>query len=128
MGKLPSVLSVLSPHPRILHSSVYATSIEPILSAALSPSAPDRPLRIAVVGAGQSSSEVLLDLYSRLSNPLATNGRPVELDMIYRKGALKPSDDSPFANEIFDPACMCFDPSYLKSWYSRVCFVTQPPI
>ncbi|CAL1704677.1 unnamed protein product [Somion occarium] len=104
VGKLPSVLSVLSPHPRILHSSVYATSIEPILSAALSPSAPDRPLRIAVVGAGQSSSEVLLDLYSRLSNPLATNGRPVELDMIYRKGALKPSDDSPFANEIFDPA------------------------
>lgn len=58
-----------------------------------------RPLRIAVVGSGQSAAEVTLNLRERLS------GTCHEIDMIMRRGSLKPSDDSPFANEIFDPAC-----------------------
>jgi L-ornithine N5-oxygenase len=64
-----------------------------------------RALRIAVLGSGQSSAEVLLDLRSRLASiPIEGEGpQEHQLDMIIRKGSLKPSDDSPFANEIFDP-------------------------
>lgn len=104
-AKIPSSLSLISSYPHVIHSSVYATSIDPILSTVLTPEATDRPLRIAVIGSGQSSSEVVLDLHSRLSNSPAANGRQCFVDMIFRKGSLKPSDDSPFANEIFDPAC-----------------------
>lgn len=103
-AKMPSSLSLLS-HPHVLHSSAYATSVESILSNVLTPEASDRPLRIAVVGSGQSSSEVVLDLHNRLSNSPAASGRRCVIDMLFRKGSLKPSDDSPFANEIFDPAC-----------------------
>jgi len=62
-----------------------------------------RALRVAVIGSGQSAAEVTLDLRARLS------GMPTEtrhhINMLIRKGSLKPSDDSPFANEIFDPSC-----------------------
>ncbi|OCH93413.1 hypothetical protein OBBRIDRAFT_749649 [Obba rivulosa] len=97
--KLPPTISLLCPHPRIIHSSRYATSVDQLLDS-LSPTR--RPLRIAVIGSGQSAAEVTLDLHSRLSS---TSGgdQPHEIDMIFRKGSLKPSDDSPFANEIFDP-------------------------
>ncbi|KAG8959619.1 hypothetical protein FRC03_007709 [Tulasnella sp. 419] len=73
-----------------IHTSSYVTSIPQIIET--SPG----PLKVAVIGSGQSSSEVLLDLRSRL--PPGSS-----IDMIFRKGSLKPSDDSPFANEIFDP-------------------------
>ena len=48
-----------------------------------------------------------MDLYERLADIApGTSGRH-QLDLIFRKGSLKPSDDSPFANEIFDPASTC---------------------
>ena len=62
--------------------------------------APLRATRIAVVGGGQSSAECLMDLYRRLE-ALPSGGH--QIDMIIHKGSLKPSDDSPFVNEIFDP-------------------------
>ncbi|KZV70245.1 hypothetical protein PENSPDRAFT_665177 [Peniophora sp. CONT] len=101
-ARIPAALSTVLPHPRILHSSAYATSIGAILSRlATRP----LPLRIAVIGAGQSGAEVLMDLYERLADiaPNSLGGRH-QLDLLFRKGSLKPSDDSPFANEIFDPA------------------------
>lgn len=57
-------------------------------------------IRIAVIGGGQSSAECLIDLYRRLE---ASPNRGHQIDMIIHRGSLKPSDDSPFVNEIFDP-------------------------
>ncbi len=62
-------------------------------------------LRVAVIGAGQSAAEVTLNLRERLRSIPAPAGRH-QIDMIIRKGALRPSDDTPFANEIFDPQGM----------------------
>ncbi|KAI1795864.1 L-lysine 6-monooxygenase (NADPH-requiring)-domain-containing protein [Ganoderma leucocontextum] len=98
--KLPPALSVLSPHPRIIHSASYISSADAFFSSLRSTS---QPLRIAVIGAGQSSTEVLLDLHNRLNSLPISGGNKHELDMIFRKGSLKPSDDTPFSNEIFDP-------------------------
>ena len=61
-------------------------------------------MRIAVVGAGQSAAEVTLNLHDRLSRITAPGGRH-RIELIIRRGAPRPSDDSPFANEIFDPEC-----------------------
>ncbi|PPR03628.1 hypothetical protein CVT24_007744 [Panaeolus cyanescens] len=100
-GGSPRVPTFLAPHttnPRVIHSSAYATSIGAILDSLKV----SRPLRVAVIGSGQSAAEVTLDLRSRLS-AIPVAGRH-EIEMLIRKGSLKPSDDSPFANEIFDPA------------------------
>ncbi|TBU35962.1 L-lysine 6-monooxygenase (NADPH-requiring)-domain-containing protein [Dichomitus squalens] len=99
--KLPPALSVLWPHPRIVHTSSYISSADGFFSTLPHTS---EPLRIAVIGAGQSSTEIILDLHSRLNAVPISGGRKHELDMIFRKGSLKPSDDSPFSNEIFDPS------------------------
>jgi len=99
-AKLPAILSLVIPHPRIIHSSTYATSIPPILASISNSKPVDRVRRIAVIGAGQSSAEILLNLHSRLS----AGPTKWEVDLIFRKGCMKPSDDSPFANEIFEPS------------------------
>jgi L-ornithine N5-oxygenase len=69
-----------------------------------------KPTRICVIGSGQSAAEVFIDVRSRLSEmgPIVRDIEEVdrhEIDLIVRKGSLKPSDDSPFSNEIFDPEC-----------------------
>ncbi|TFK42521.1 L-lysine 6-monooxygenase (NADPH-requiring)-domain-containing protein [Crucibulum laeve] len=104
---IPKVLSPLVKHPKVLHSSAYCITIGPILDSLAKQA---RALRIAVVGSGQSAAEVTLDLRQRLG-VIPTTGSCHEVDMIIRKGSLKPSDDSPFANEIFDPAST-------DAWYS----------
>jgi len=65
----------------------------------------NRPLRIAVLGSGQSAAEVLLDLHQRLTGMGVDAGQAHDLHLIIRGGSLKPSDDSPFVNEIFNPEC-----------------------
>ncbi|KDR81670.1 hypothetical protein GALMADRAFT_221537 [Galerina marginata CBS 339.88] len=104
--RIPPVLSSVVKHPHIVHSSSYATSISKILGTL---SGTSRDLRLAVIGSGQSAAEVTMDLRRRLSNIPSVCRHQV--DMLIRKGALKPSDDSPFANEIFDPAAT-------DTWYS----------
>ena len=74
---------------RLIHSSSYLHSISRLL-----PSRVD-PYRIAVIGGGQSSAEIFSDLQSRYPNSCT--------DLIIRDHALRPSDDSPFVNEIFNP-------------------------
>ncbi|OQU93720.1 hypothetical protein CLAIMM_00198 [Cladophialophora immunda] len=76
-------------HDRILHSSEYNTRISRVL--------PDRDQNyiIAVVGGGQSAAEVFNDLHHRYPN--------ARTRLIIRDSALRPSDDSPFVNEVFDP-------------------------
>jgi L-ornithine N5-oxygenase len=47
------------------------------------------------VGSGQSAAEIFNDLQSRYPNSRTT--------LVIKDTALRPSDDSPFVNEIFDP-------------------------
>lgn len=72
---------------RIVHSSRYLEHLR--ANPAL------RPRRVAVIGGGQSAAEVYMDLVQRFDE--------ASVSLIMRGGALKPSDDSPFVNEIFNP-------------------------
>lgn len=76
-------------HPRIMHSAQYAYRIPEILKDR------ERPYRIAVVGSGQSAAEVFQALHSQYPNS--------ETRLVIKGAALKPSDDSPFVNEVFNP-------------------------
>jgi L-ornithine N5-monooxygenase len=88
--KIPQPFLALAGNRRAFHSSTYLPSI-----AALG--LPDAPAtRIAVIGRGQSAAEIALDLHNRFSH--------ARIDMITRGFALRPADDTPFANEIFNPA------------------------
>lgn len=64
------------------------------------------PLKIAVIGAGQSAAETLLETYNRIK-PFLTHldsfNVGVEIDLIIKQGNLRPSDDSPFSNQVFNP-------------------------
>ncbi|MBO4122676.1 SidA/IucD/PvdA family monooxygenase [Cupriavidus gilardii] len=73
---------------RVVHSSAYLDRIAQYRDDTA-------PRRIAVVGGGQSAAEVFMDLVKRYPSS--------EVAMVMRGGALKPSDDSPFVNEIFSP-------------------------
>lgn len=99
-GGSPSIPVALQPvftsSKRVIHSSTYTSLIPSVLSEISA----NKSLRIAVIGSGQSGAEVTLDLRERLSS---IPGGSHQIDLILRKGSLKPSDDSPFANEIFDP-------------------------
>ena len=76
-------------HSRILHSSEYSNRIGKVLPPR------DKPYTIAVIGSGQSAAEVFNDLQSRY--PKASTR------LIFRDTAMRPSDDSPFVNEVFNP-------------------------
>ncbi|KAF9517902.1 hypothetical protein BS47DRAFT_1389362 [Hydnum rufescens UP504] len=112
---------------RIIHTSVYARFIDQTsLSISVRFRAPNSsqganvsPLRIAVVGGDQSTAEALLNLHGGLSSiplhhdnhgevSLDASTRAHSIDLIIRKGSLKPSDDSPFTDEIFDLASTNF--------------------
>lgn len=87
--KYPSTIAPSLPHPRLLHSSHYSTTIRTLLPS------PDGQYRVAVVGGGQSAAEIFHDLQTRYPS--------ARTSLFIRAHALKPSDDSPFVNEIFDP-------------------------
>ncbi|WP_268800674.1 lysine N(6)-hydroxylase/L-ornithine N(5)-oxygenase family protein [Pseudomonas huanghezhanensis] len=80
---------------RVLHSSRYRGGIESVLGsfAGVRGSA---PVKVAVVGGGQSAAEIFEDLASRFDH--------VDATLVIRGTALKPSDDSPFVNQIFNPS------------------------
>ncbi|KAF3938011.1 hypothetical protein ABW19_dt0208944 [Dactylella cylindrospora] len=77
-------------HPRMVHSSQYSSRVPQTLSDA------NAPYRIGVIGAGQSAAETFTDVASKYPNATTT--------LFIRGDALKPSDDSPFVNEIFNPS------------------------
>jgi L-ornithine N5-monooxygenase len=85
---VPSIFEKIADDPRLLHSSRYLNAIEAV-------GLEGKASRVAVIGGGQSATEVTVDLHSRF--PAAT------IDLIFRGHALKPSDSSPFVNEIFNP-------------------------
>ena len=75
-------------HPRVIHSSRYMKVGEALTDKT-------KPYHIAVVGSGQSAAEIFNDLPTRYPNAKEI--------MIIKGSSLRPSDDSPFVNEIFDP-------------------------
>ncbi|EER23633.1 PAK- GC kinase Sid1 [Coccidioides posadasii str. Silveira] len=73
----------------VIHSSGYLNSITELLKHEAA------EYRVAVVGGGQSAAEICEDLSSRYPRS--------KISLIARGASLRPSDDSPFVNEIFDP-------------------------
>lgn len=92
MGGAPQVPEAFEgvSDPRIVHSSQYRGRVDTLLADR------GRRARVAVVGGGQSAAEIFEDLTQRFPQ--------VDASMILRGTALKPSDDSPFVNEIFNPS------------------------
>ena len=87
IGGKPSIPECFEPlrnDSRVFHSNSYLRDIARHETAK----------RIAVVGAGQSAAEIFMDLHNRSNAP--------HVDLIMRARAIKPSDDSPFVNEIFN--------------------------
>lgn len=81
---IPEQFRHLRDDARIFHSSSYLRRI----------SAHPHAARIAVVGAGQSAAELFMDLHGRYGSS--------SVDLIMRARSIRPSDDSPFVNEIFN--------------------------
>lgn len=87
---IPDCFQAMAGNERVFHSSRYLDGI-----GAVAPEGRPRR-RIAVIGGGQSAAEILLDLHARFPR--------IGIDLIFRGQALKPADDTPFVNEIFNPA------------------------
>lgn len=83
-ANVPEVFRPLHGDTRVFHSSRYRAGIERL----------PRARKVAVIGAGQSAAEIFLDLQGR--------GDDMQVDLVMRARAIKPSDDSPFVNEIFN--------------------------
>ncbi|OWQ90999.1 ornithine monooxygenase [Roseateles aquatilis] len=83
-ANIPEAFRPLHGDARVFHSSRYLAGIERL----------PRARRIAVLGAGQSAAEIFLDLQGRAED--------MQVDLIMRARSIKPSDDSPFVNEIFN--------------------------
>lgn len=98
--RIPPALSLVLDHPHFAHSSKYALAIPAALESVVGSLSSPRPLSCAVVGSGQSAAEVTINLRDRLCS---IPGGAHQVEMIFRKGSMKPSDDTPFSNEIFDP-------------------------
>lgn len=84
-ASIPDAFAGLRNDQRVFHSSTYLRSI------AKHPQC----RRIAVIGAGQSAAEIFMDLHGR--------DEKLQVDLVMRARSIKPSDDSPFVNEIFNP-------------------------
>ncbi|MBD9425537.1 lysine N(6)-hydroxylase/L-ornithine N(5)-oxygenase family protein [Pseudomonas sp. PDM15] len=83
---VPEAFRPLKGDARVMHSSSYLERIQ----------ACGEPKRLAVVGSGQSAAEIFSDLCGRYPS--------AEVSLVMRAQALRPADDSPFINEIFDPS------------------------
>lgn len=86
---VPAAFARLPRDPRLFHSSRYLRAIARLGLEGKSGAT------VAVVGAGQSAAEIALDLHGRFPD--------VTIDMLFRGTTLKPADDTPFVNEIFNP-------------------------
>ncbi|MGY3453931.1 lysine N(6)-hydroxylase/L-ornithine N(5)-oxygenase family protein [Bradyrhizobium sp. USDA 4353] len=85
---IPAMFRAIASDRRMVHTSGYLES--PVIGEMKG-----RAPRVAVIGGGQSAAEVTLDLSERHPD--------VRIDLVFRGHALKPSDSSPFVNEIFNP-------------------------
>ncbi|KAK1759973.1 L-ornithine N(5)-monooxygenase [Echria macrotheca] len=91
VGGQPSIPKLFpARHPRVIHSSQYAHRVPTLLRDS------SAPYRVAVIGAGQSAAEIFRNVQNLYPNS--------KTSLIMRSEFLKPSDDSPFVNSIFNPA------------------------
>ncbi|POS86927.1 hypothetical protein EPUL_003081 [Erysiphe pulchra] len=90
VGGKPMIPRELTGIKNVSHSSQFINSIKKIHSQGVS-----QKIRFAVVGGGQSAAEIFDHLWSIFPES--------EILMIIKGASLRPSDDSPFVNEIFDP-------------------------
>lgn len=88
-ARIPEMFVPLKNHPHVFHHSRYLSAMQTL------PCNQGKPMRIAIVGSGQSAAEAFIDLNDSYPS--------VKVEMILRSSALKPADDSPFVNEIFAP-------------------------
>ncbi|OCK85810.1 hypothetical protein K432DRAFT_317636 [Lepidopterella palustris CBS 459.81] len=77
-------------HPRVIHSSQFSYVAPKLLKD------PQFQYKIAVVGSGQSAAEIFDNLHSYYPR--------ARTSLLIKGAALRPSDDSPFVNEIFNPS------------------------
>lgn len=87
--RIPQVFQGFKDDARVFHHSQYLAHM------ARQPCVEGKPMRIAIIGGGQSAAEAFIDLNDSFPS--------VQVDMILRGSALKPADDSPFVNEVFAP-------------------------
>ncbi|OCR25675.1 ornithine monooxygenase [Pseudomonas syringae] len=87
--RIPEAFAGLKEDARVFHHSRY---LERMAKQAC---VNGKPMRIAIIGGGQSAAEAFIDLNDSFPS--------VQVDMILRGSALKPADDSPFVNEVFSP-------------------------
>jgi len=90
VGGKPALPENLKGLPQVTHSSHYAKRI-----SAIQETRHEKKLSFAVVGSGQSAAEIFDDLWERFPD--------ANVNLIIKGPSLRPSDDSPFVNEIFDP-------------------------
>lgn len=87
--RIPEAFAGLQGDSRVFHHSQYLQSMARLGCAN------GKPMRIAIIGGGQSAAEAFIDLNDSYPS--------VQVDLILRGSALKPADDSPFVNEVFSP-------------------------
>ncbi|KAL2070806.1 hypothetical protein VTL71DRAFT_13832 [Oculimacula yallundae] len=92
VGGRPVIPSNLRGLKHVAHSSQFSSTIARIQERE---AVGGRKLRFAVVGGGQSAAEIFNDLWTRFPD--------ASVRLIIKGASLRPSDDSPFVNEIFDP-------------------------
>jgi len=87
--RIPEAFVSLKGEGRVFHHSQYLQCM------ARQACVNGKPMRIAIIGGGQSAAEAFIDLNDSYPS--------VQVDVILRGSALKPADDSPFVNEVFSP-------------------------
>ncbi|KAF4634117.1 hypothetical protein G7Y89_g3993 [Cudoniella acicularis] len=92
VGGRPVIPKDLQGLKHVTHSSQFASTITSIQERE---SGREKKLRFAVVGSGQSAAEIFNDLTERFPD--------AEVRLVIKGKSLRPSDDSPFVNEIFNP-------------------------
>ncbi|TBU88043.1 ornithine monooxygenase [Stutzerimonas kirkiae] len=88
--KIPEIFTAFKDDPRVFHHYRYLSSLEKL------PCTQGKPMRIAIIGSGQSGAEAFIDLHESFPH--------VKAEIITRASAMKPADDTPFVNEVFGPA------------------------
>ena len=87
--RIPAPFKAFKDDSRVFHHSQYLERM------AQQPCVSGKPMRIAIIGGGQSAAEAFIDLNDSFAS--------AQVDLILRGSALKPADDSPFVNEVFSP-------------------------
>lgn len=87
--RIPAAFAQLKGDARVFHHAQYLERMS------RQPCGDGAPMRIAIIGGGQSAAEAFIDLNDSFPS--------VQVDLILRGSALKPADDSPFVNEVFAP-------------------------